>query len=258
MPSPSSVRTWRIILLVVFILVPVANYLPILLDIDQDRFTNGTDTRVDAAGYAFSIWGLIFTGMVVFAALQFRVKEVTPALLRAYRFLTLAGLASIAFVPISFGDNYLWGAFDLLWHLLALLGAYAALREQVREIGRPEYAWSYFAPSVYLGWVSAATVISFALALQQVGITFTGSTEALVATALVLVLTALGLYLCLRADAVYALTVAWALAAVATEQRDAALIFWAASAGAGMLILTALYRGVTRRSFFYATSPEPK
>ena len=257
MPSSSPVRTWRIILLVVFILVPVANYLPILLDIDQDRFTNGTDTRVDAAGYAFSIWGVIFTGMLVFAGLQFRVK-VTPALLRAYRFLILAGLASIAFVPISFGDNYLWGAFDLLWHLLALLGAYAALREHVRQAGRPDYGWTYFAPSMYLGWVSAATVISFALALQQAGVTLPDGTQVLVSTALVLVLTALGLYLCLRADAVYALTVAWALVAVAVEQRDAPLIFWAASAGAGILVLIALYRGVTRRSFFYATSPEPE
>ena len=255
MPTSSAVRTWRTVLLIVFILVPVANYLPILLDVSQDRFTNGTDTHVDAAGYAFSIWGLIFTGMLLFAALQFRVSEVTPALLRAYRFLVLAGLASIAFVPISFGDNYLWGAFDLLWHLLALLGAYTALREHVREAGRPEYAWAYVAPSVYLGWVSAATVISFALALQQLGVTFTGGTEVLVATALVLVLTALGLYLCLRADAVYALTVAWALVAVAVEQQDARPIFWAASAGAGMLLITVLWRVLGAKPFFYATTP---
>ena len=254
MPSSSSARTWRIILLVVFILVPVANYLPILLDVSQDRFTNGTDTRVDAAGYAFSIWGLIFTGMLLFAALQFRVSEVTPALLRAYRFLTLAGVASIAFVPISFGDNYLWGAFDLLWHLLALLGAYMALREHVREVGRPEYAWTYFAPSVYLGWVSAATVISFALALQQLGVTFTGATEIWVATALVIVLIILGLYLALQSDGIYTLTVAWALVAIAVEQQDAPLIFWAASAGAGILLVMVIQRVVGPKPFFYAVT----
>lgn len=248
----SSPRTWRVILLVTFLLVPLANYLPILLDISQDQFTDGTDTRVDAAGYGFSIWGVIFTGMIIFAALQFRADHVTDHLRRAYRFLTLAGFASIAFVPISFGSNYLWGALDLYWHLLALIGAYVALRAHVRAVGEPRYGWAYFAPSMYLGWISAATVISTALALQQLGVDFPPATAILLATALVVVLTALGAFLGARRDGIYAYTVAWALVAVAVEQRDAALLFWAAIAGAALLVMLGLFGLLGRRRFFYA------
>ncbi|PPK85559.1 hypothetical protein CLV84_2460 [Neolewinella xylanilytica] len=255
MPDSSSVRNWRIALLLTFLLVPIANYLPILLDVSQDRFTNGTDTRVDAAGYAFSIWGVIFTGMILFAAFQFRAGAPPAALLRAYRFLVLAGWASIAFVPISLGSNYLWGAFDLLWHLVALLGAYTALREHGRSVGRPAYAWTYFAPSLYLGWISAATVISLTLALQQLGVSFSADTEILIATLLVVILTGLGLYLTSRADGFYGLTVAWALVAIAVKQQDASLILWAASAGATIVAGLALYRLVSARRFFYAFSP---
>ncbi len=253
MDSPNHLRTWRIALLVTFILVPIANYLPIVLNIDQDRFTNGTDTRVDAAGYAFSIWGVIFTGMILFAVFQFRGARGSVYLERAIRFLVVAGLASIAFVPISFGANYLWGAVDLLWHLVALIGAYVALRAHVREVGDPAHGWTYFAPSMYLGWISAATVISTALALQQLGVTFVPSTAVTIATGLVIILSMLGIYLGLRKDGIYAFTVAWALVGIAVAQQDAAPIFWAAVAGATALVLLGVSALLSRRSFFYAT-----
>ncbi|MCP9237893.1 hypothetical protein [Lewinella sp. JB7] len=253
MSVSASTRTWRYLLLVTFILVPIANYLPVVLDISQDRFTDDVSTRVDAAGYGFSIWGVIFTGMLVFSVLQLRVDRETVALRRAYRFLTVAGLASIAFVPISIVGDQLWGFVDLLWHLMALIGAHLALRAHVREVGRPRYGWTYFAPSMYLGWISAATVISTALALDQLGVSFAPQTAIYIATALVVVLIALGTYLGLRGDGIYALTVAWALVAVAVEQRDATLIFWAGIAGAIGLVGLAVFGIAGRRKFFYAT-----
>ena len=247
-------RTWKIILLVTFILVPIANYLPIVLDIAQDQFTDGTDTRVDAAGYAFSIWGVIFMGMILFAALQFRAGDATAALVRAYRFLTLAGLASIAFVPISLGSNYLWGVFDLLWHLVALLGAYTALRSHLREVGKPPYAWTYFAPSMYLGWISAATVISTALALQQLGVSLPDATQIVMAAVLLGVLTVIGIFLVRKGDdSIYGLTVAWALIAVAVEQQDAQLLVWAGAAGATIIVGVILFGRGRNTPFFYAS-----
>ena len=254
-PASSAAR-WQLALLVVFILVPVANYLPILLGISQDAFTQGSSTYVDPAGYAFSIWGLIFTGMIVFAGLQRRIADPSPDQVSAYRFLVLAGLASIAFVPISLGTNYVWGAFDLLWHLGALLGAYFALRRHVRRSATaPVYGWSYFAPSAYLGWVSAATVLSIALALQQLGVQLSDGRQAVWALALVLILTGIGLYLLSKGDAVYALTVAWALIAIGIEQRDQLLIFIAPSAGAALILLAIGASRLNGRPLFYATNP---
>ncbi|CAH1001636.1 hypothetical protein LEM8419_02541 [Neolewinella maritima] len=247
-----STRTWRYIPLVTFITVPIVNYLPIVLDISQDRFTDDVTTRVSAAGYAFSIWGVIFTGMIVFAAVQLRTLRKTKALKRAYKYLVLAGLASIAFVPISLYGDQVLGFADLLWHLLALLAAYTSLRIHVAEIKPPAYGWSYFAPSMYLGWISAATVISASLALDQLGVTFEADTAVYIATALVGVLTALGTYLALRADIVYAGTVAWALVAVAIKQQDAPLLFWAGGAGAVFLVGLCVWIWLSERRAFYA------
>lgn len=239
-------------LLITFILVPLANYAPFLLKIGEGRFADDATTRVDAAGYAFSVWGLIFLGMLLFAFYQQRVEHVTDHLRRAWRFLVLAGWASIAFVPISMTDNQLLGWIDLLWHLLALIGANVALRRHALEVGEPEYGWTYFAPSVYLGWISAATVISTALALDQLGVGFPEPTAVTIALGLIIVLFGIGSWLGSRRDGVYALTVAWALVAVATEQRDSAVLFWGGVAGAALLVGLAAARWLGKATFFYA------
>ena len=248
-----STQTWRYLLLVTFIAVPVANYLPIVLNVSQTRFTQDIATRVDAAGYGFSIWGVIFTGMILFAVFQLRNTRKTKTLKRAYQYLVLAGLASLAFVPISLGSDQVLGLADLLWHLAALIAAYLALRAHAADTRAVQYGWTYFAPSMYLGWISAATVISAALALSQLGFEFPPELAIYIATGLVGVLTALGVYLSLQEDNVYALTVAWALVAVAVKQQDAALIFWGGCAGAVLLMGLAAWAWFGPRKFFYAS-----
>ena len=255
-PPPAGFRSWRTILLVTFLAVPLANYLPFLFTDGSGRFADDAVTRVDAAGYAFSIWGLIFLGMVAFALAQFRVERPTPALVGAYRFLTLAGLASIAFVPISLADDQLLGALDLYWHLGALVGAAISLRAHVRATGRPPYAWTYAAPSLYLGWISAATVIATALGLNALGVSFAPRVAVGIAVALYAVLTGLGLYLTTSAqDGPYGLTVAWALVAVGVEQGDVGLLRAVAWGGAAVVAVAALWYWVGQpRRGFYATA----
>lgn len=246
-------KTLRYLLLATFILVPVINYLPFAWGNAQGRFNENYETRVDAAGYAFSIWGVIFLGMIIFAWTQLQNKRETPPLRRAYLFLISAGLASIAFVPISQSQNQLLGVVDLWWHLISLIGAYVALRAHVREMGQVHSGWAYFAPSMYLGWISAATVISTALALSSLGVAFSPLVAVYIALALIVVLTVIGLYLGLRRDGIYALTVAWALVAIAVEQQDAPLLLWGGAAGATVLAIVALGRLLGGRDFFYAS-----
>lgn len=247
-------QTWWYLLLITFIIVPVANYLPIVIGVTQDRFANDVTTRVDAADYAFSIWGVIFTGMLVFAILQLNNKSKSKDLKRAYIYLLLAGLASIAFVPISIGDNPLLVFVDLVAHLAVLIAAHLALRAHVDKGGKPSHGWSYFAPSMYLGWISTATVISAALALDYLGLGFEPPVAIVVAFVLQLVLIAIGVYLTLRKDVVFGLTVAWALVAVAIKQQDADLLFWGGVAGAIFLGTLAVVRVAGRKAYFYATS----
>jgi len=249
----ASTKIWRYLLLVTFILVPVVNYLPFAWGNAQGRFSENYETRVDAAGYAFSISVVIILVMIKFAWTQLQNERQTPHLRRAYLFLISAGLASIAFVPISQSQDQLLGVVDLWWHLLSLIAAYTALRAHEREMGQVHGGWAYFAPSMYLGWISAATVISTALALTSLGVAVSPMVAVYTALALIVVLTSIGLYLGLRRDGIYALTVAWALIAIAVEQQDAPLLVWGGAAGATVLAIVALSRLLGGRDFFYAS-----
>mgnify|MGYP001803242804 CR=1 FL=1 len=50
MKLAKDLRTWRIVLLVTFILVPFSNYIPILFGWADGRFNDDPDTLINAAG----------------------------------------------------------------------------------------------------------------------------------------------------------------------------------------------------------------
>lgn len=255
--SASQSSVWKPTILLVFLLVPIANYLPFAFGADQ--FGDGPTTRVDAAGYAFSIWGVIFLGMIAFAWNVFRQKD-GPAsvhLHRALPALVIAGLASITFVPISIYGDQVVGWIDIVVHLVALVYANVQLRRHVAAVpSTSAWRWTYFAPSLYLGWISAASVISSALFLDSLGIRFSPEVEIIGATALVVVLTLLGSYLVFDRDFFYGATVAWALIAVSVKQADADLIFYSSWVGVAVLATFILWKRAFYAAPGYVKCPE--
>ena len=237
--------------LLTFIAVTVVNFLPI----GERRFEDDADTLVTAAGYAFSIWGVIFIGLIGFSVVLATAAEPdTTYLRRAIIGLVIAGLASIAFVPISIGGNQMLGFLDVALHLVALIYAYANLRKHVAATPpRPrKRGFWFYGPSMYLGWISAATVIAASLALDQLGLTVEVTTAVLLTLVLLLVLFAIGRQFIAHADNVYGLTVAWALLGVGVEQIIPS-IRYTAWAGAAILTVTALLRVVRGGYGFYTT-----
>ena len=239
--------------LVVFAAATLVNFLPL----GERRFEDDAETLVTVAGYAFSIWGVIFLGLLGFSLVVALGREPgTPPLRRSVVGLCVAGLASIAFVPISIGGDQVQGFLDVALHLGALIYAYGKLRAHVALTPgartRGQAFWLY-GPSMYLAWISAATVIAASLALEQVGVrTSVGSGLAL-ACVLVLVLFGIGRQFQRYADNVYGLTVAWALVGLGVEQAAFPVLRYLAWAAAATLLVDALLRVSRGRYGFYAT-----
>ncbi|MEM8583562.1 MAG: hypothetical protein AAGF87_04790 [Bacteroidota bacterium] len=244
------------LLLLTFIAVPVANYLPFLLADGraEARFADDNFTYVQAAGYAFSIWGIIFIGMILFAwgRLRKNAEPPTEALHRGISCLMVAGLASIAFVPLSFGDNQFMIWLDIAVHLIALIIANQSLQKHCRIVERGDsWRWSFFAPSVYMGWISAAFVISTALMLDYIG--FNPSNQVAIALAMILIGTLffIGRLLINHQDMIYGLTVAWALVAVGVEQSAVPSLQYLAWGGAAGLVAVILFKSFTGSKLLY-------
>ena len=251
---------YRFAPLVTFLVVTGVNFYPF----DDRRFEDDADTLVTAAGYAFSIWGVIFLGLIGFSVVLARSGDSakaaggepdTPHLRRAIVGLCVAGLASIAFVPISIGGDQVLGFLDVAVHLVALIYAYGHLRRHVPATPpRPRRrAFWFYGPSMYLGWISAATVIAASLALDQLGFEVAPSTGVLLAAALVVVLLAIGWRFQVHADHVYGLTVAWALVGVGVKQGAVPALRYLAWAAAAVLVVHALLRWRRGAYGFYAT-----
>ncbi|MFK7769074.1 MAG: hypothetical protein AB8B55_17760 [Mariniblastus sp.] len=249
-------RTLRYALLAVFVSVPIANFgLEPLLS-DGSQFAEDPQTRVAAAGYAFAIWGVIFTGMLWFSAnLAFGNEPDSSPLRKAVVCLMIAGVASIAFVPISIYCNFTVSWIDIMAHLVPLILAAFFLRKHAAELPTASTSklarWSFFGPSMYLGWICAATVISTSLLGNEWGIKLSDPTATGLAIATVVELGLVAIWMTWNRDPIYGATVCWALIAVGVKQASFPAIQYAAWGTAIAIGLTVVHSFFIKRKSFY-------
>jgi benzodiazapine receptor len=194
----------------------LANALPIN-GITSGAVSDRFPTFVTPAGYVFGIWGVIYALLAVFVGWQaLPAQRDDPRLARL----------GWAFV-LSCACNASW---LLAWHhlqiglawllIVALLLSLIACYERLRgpTAGRLEWFAMRLPFSVYLGWVTVATVANTAIVGVDLG--FDGGAAAPLWGALALVAaTAIGLVvLARRGDIAFALVLVWALVGIAVAQ----------------------------------------
>ncbi|SEU06022.1 hypothetical protein [Hymenobacter actinosclerus] len=125
-------------------------------------------TPVTPAGYAFSIWGLIFLSLLVYAAWQLlpaQRRNPLPDLLA--RPLVLAnGLTGLWLVLFAY-ELLPLSALVMVGILAALALAYGRLRRQARQEPATVPLWVNLPFGLYLGWISVALVVNATVALGQ-------------------------------------------------------------------------------------------
>lgn len=190
------------------------------------------------AGYVFSIWGLIYLALIGFTVFQALPGQQANPSVRASGY--LAALTGVF--------NSLW---IVLWHsgyylltlavMLALLGTLIVLYRRLAVL-RPAGAatrWLVHAPfSLYLGWISVATIANASAVLVDLG--WEGFPLGPVAWTVLMVgaATALSLLMAYRhRDLVYMGVIAWALAGILVKQ--AAILPIAAAAVTGLAAILA-------------------
>lgn len=211
----------------------------------SDRFP----TFVTPAGYVFGIWGLIYALLAVFVGWQaLPAQRDDPRLERL-------GLAFVLSCVCNAAWLLAWHhlQIELAWALIvALLGSLIACYERLRgpTAGRFEWLAVRLPFSVYLGWVTVATVANTAIVAVDAG--FDGGTAGPVWGAVALLaVTGIGLTMLVRrADVAFALVLVWALAGIAVAQgpRSGIIVGTTAVACGALLAAVAVtaVRGRTR------------
>lgn len=191
------------------------------------------------AGYVFSIWGLIYLGLIAFAIYQALPSQRDNARLRRVGYLfALSCVANVAWLFFWHYEQFLWTLAAMLLLLLSLILIYLRL-----GIGRAEFStaekWCVQATfSVYLGWVTVATIANVTSVLDYVNWSGWGiGPQAWTVIMLIIgagIATAMGLT---RGDAAYMLVIIWAFVGIAVKHASAPVVAIAAWASAALVVL---------------------
>jgi hypothetical protein len=222
----------------------LANALP-LNGIETGDISDKYATLFTPAGYVFAIWGVIYLGLLAYMVYQALPSQRTNPRLRAIGWWYVVGnLANTIWIFAWHWEQFLPSVGLIVVLLASLIMAYLRLapaRQVPGLVARGEWWTTHLPFSIYLGWVSVATVANTAVYLTAIGFSggFLGLAPAVWTVILLLVATGLGLYFLRRwGDIAYVGVLVWAFIGIAVNQSDTTLVAW--SAGGLAVLLAAL------------------
>ena len=114
------------------------------------------DPPIVPAGYAFTIWSVIYAGSVAYAIYQFSASPPTNFFLRRIGFLTASTFLGCCCWLLCVRFRHLPLTIPcILWMFVSLFGAFALLRQA--KISSWQFRIFVVAPiSIYFGWLSVA------------------------------------------------------------------------------------------------------
>jgi hypothetical protein len=227
----------------------LANILPLngLMTAEiSDRFK----VFVTPANYVFGIWGLIYVGQLAFTIDQARPSRATASVFRRIGYLPALAAA-------------LNSAWLVAWHyevfaatvpiMLALLATLIVIHRRLRaldassELGTVARWTTRVGFSVYLGWITVATIVNVAAVLDWAGAAPVFSPgDAWAAIVLGIGILIAALFVVRERDTAYGLVITWAYAGIAVKEADVPLVVAAAVAGAVIAALLALANAIGR------------
>ena len=196
----------------------LADALPIN-GLNTGRISDGFHVYFVPAGYVFAIWGIIYIGMIAYAIYQaLPAQRENPRLQATGWWVVLGGLANSAWIFLWHYEQFVGTLGAMLVLLASLIAIYLRLGIDRTKVSRAE-TWAVRVPfSVYLGWITIATVANVTDVLDfvkwnQFGI----SSEVWMVMILTAVLVITVLMNFMRRDLAYALVILWALAGIAVK-----------------------------------------
>jgi hypothetical protein len=208
--------------ILLFVAVVVMNYLANALPIAGRNPAEVSDmfpTLFTPAGFTFSIWGIIYLLLLGFSIYQARYfnKNLPVFLERIGWFFGLSCIANIGWL-LAF--HHLQIGLSMLV-MLVLLGSLLAIYLQLETEGKTQF-WLVRLPfSVYLGWISVATIANASILFSHLGWDGEPGGPQLWAAIVIAAAVAIGvLALVKRRDFALALVIVWALFGIFSKRMS--------------------------------------
>lgn len=203
------------------------------------EISNANLTLITPAGYVFSIWGIIYFLLGVFVVFQALPSEKDREYHNKIGWLFV--LSSICNIVWLFLWQYQYLVFSviLMFLLLAsLILIYLRLGIGKSTVGLREKLAIHLPFSVYLGWITIASIANVSVTLVSLNWDGFGINPATWATIIVITALAIAILVSVtRRDIAYGLVIIWAFVGIAANQGDNQSIVTLAQASAVIVLL---------------------
>lgn len=202
------------------------------------------------AGYVFSIWGVIYLGWIAFIIFQLLPANKKNRRLQRLGYLfAFSNLANAAWLFCWHYNKFGLSVIVMLILLASLIASYLRLNVN-RSIVKPLEYWSVDVLfSVYLGWITVATVANISDWLYFVKWNGFGIPVQTWAVIMLAIASLLGLAMAwTRRDVAYLAVLIWAFAGIAVKQASVPTVVLSAWIAALIMLALLLFSWISRRT----------
>jgi benzodiazapine receptor len=226
-------------------------------------------TLITPAGYAFSIWGIIFLGLLAFAVYQgLGTQRTNPRFRDIGWWVVLNGFCNAIWSPLFNNEQIGIALIVILVMLFSLVIIEQRLLERKHvpivstdpdntlpeSVASPAQTWLARIPfSIYFGWLTVATILNVTVYLKATDFGLMDMSEQTWAVAMLIVGLVVGAVVFNRFRSVaYILVFAWAYTAIAVEQTGYSQVQLVAGTGAIIAVGLAIAGLISRKTPSYS------
>lgn len=225
----SNKQMFQILNIVAVIGTLIVNYLSNALPINgktAGQLSDEIPNLFVPAGLTFAIWGVIYILLIMFAAYQARdlfkkEKIEMPFIKKSSYYFFLAGIANMSWIFAWHYQQVLASVIIMLVLFASLLKIYLNLDIGKEIVSRKERIFIQVPISVYLGWITVATIANITAFLVTINWDGLGISDVLWTMIVIIVALIITLLMIItRKDVAYSLVIVWALLGIYIKRTN--------------------------------------
>ncbi len=263
--TKNNTRLFTIFNILGVVLAITFNFLAVSLPINNK--TTGELSDADPnyfvpAGFTFSIWGVIYLLMIGFALFQLwqyqkKTAETSEIINAISHWFFASCVANATWIIFWHYEKVALSLATMFFLLYCLIRFYQAV-SSLRPLNFGNAVGIHLFISVYLGWISVATIANVTTMIISTGWQANASVQGTWTIVMIIIAALLGIIMIFRKqDIPYALVIVWALWGIYSkrvsypEDADSMQVATIAKYSMVMLAIYALLNLVGRRSYFF-------
>lgn len=233
--------------LIAFLGTVTVNALSVILPLNgrtPSEISDSYPNLFTPAGYVFSIWSVIYILLFLFSVYQALQSQKDRSFLKKISiYFLLSCMANITWIFLWHYEYIVLSVVPMFALLGSLIMIYLRLDiGRSQQVSREEKIFVHLPFSVYLGWITVATIANIAAALVSIGWNGFGISDITWTMMMIVIATLLTVTIIItRRDIGYGLVIIWALGGIIFKQIQILEIVSTAALGSLAIIITLVY-----------------